>query len=207
MLTSAHYLRWRIIMFEIFKNDQFVLCYKNENNSSGFTHLLEVKDLSTDKTTGMWIDPTGTSTCSNFLDKVLKLQSLKGSLDQEAYDHEVACFIESLIANGGYSSLQISSLMKDALKHHKNPQHLLDTIQNVDLSYLRHEDMERFQSIDEMRNAVAGFIKTLTDFVCNLLSIPSDVSVVSLLTRFTIYQNPVPENDQEEITSAKSLSL
>ncbi|MCW8400824.1 hypothetical protein OQJ26_18740 [Legionella sp. PATHC038] len=194
-------------MFELFKNDQFVLYYENENNSSGLTHALEVKDLSTGKTTGMWIDPKGTSTCPNFLDKVLKLQSLKGSLDQEAYDHEVACFIESLIANGGYSSLQISSLMKDALKHHKNPQHLLDTIQNVDLSYLRHEDKERFQSIHEMRNAVAGFIKTLTDFVCNLLSIPSDVSVVSLLTRFTIYQNPVPENDQEEITTEKSLSL
>ncbi|KTC82656.1 hypothetical protein [Legionella cherrii] len=194
-------------MFEIFKNDQFVLYYKNENNSSGFTHLLQVKDLSTGKTTGMWIDPTGTSTCSNFLDKVLKLQSLKGSLDQEAYDHEVACFIERLIANGGYSSLQISSLMKDALKHHKNPQHVLDTIQNLDLSYLRHEDKERFQSIHEMRNEVAGFIKTLTDFVCKLLSIPSDVSVASLLTRFTIYQNPVPENDQEETTSEKSFSL
>ncbi|MCW8409613.1 hypothetical protein OQJ13_11590 [Legionella sp. PATHC035] len=196
-------------MFEIFKNEQFVLYYKNENKSSGFTHLLEVKDLSKGKTTGMWIDPTGTSTCSNFLDKVLKLQSLKGSLDQQAYDHEVACFIERLIANGGYSSLQISSLMKDALKHHKDPQHLLDTIKNVDLSYLRHEDKERFQSIDEMRTSVAGFIKTLTDFVCELLSIPSDVSVASLLTRFTIYQNPVSdsENDQEELTSGKSLSL
>ncbi|WP_454783735.1 hypothetical protein [Legionella sp. WA2024007413] len=178
-------------MFELYKNNHYVMYYENQNNSSGPTHLLTVKCLATNKTTGMWVDPTGTSTDAKLLDKILRLEELKKTLNQDSYEHEVACFIEKLIENGGYTCLEISSLMKDALKHHKDPQHLFETIKNIDVSYIRNEDHHRFHNIQEMRNAVAGFIRTLTEFICTVLSIPSENSVTETLVKFNIYQNPV----------------
>ncbi|KTD01352.1 hypothetical protein OQJ19_15545 [Fluoribacter gormanii] len=188
-------------MFEIYKNNHFVMYYENLNKSFGFTHSLTVKNLLTNETTGMWVDPTHTSTDAKLLDKILRLQQLKETMTQDEYEHEVACFIERLIENGGYTCLEISSLMKDALKHHKDPQHLLETIKNVDVSYIRNQDIDRFHNIQEMKNAVAGFIKTLTEFICNLLSLPSDNSVTSILVKFNIYQNPIADEEIKEPTN------
>ncbi|WP_454780765.1 hypothetical protein [Legionella sp. WA2022007384] len=181
-------------MFEIYKNNQFVMYYENQNNSSGPTHLLNVKNLATNKITAMWVDPTYTSTDAKLLEKIIRLQALKETLTQDKYEHEVACFIEKLIENGGYTCLEISSLMNEALKHHKNPQQLFETINNIDVSYVRHEDLHMFHNVEEMRTAVAGFIKTLTEFICNLLSIPSEKTLTSTLLKFNIYQNPIEEN-------------
>lgn len=71
------------------------------------------------------------------LEKILKLEHLKTELEPDAYAHEVACFIETLIQNSGYSCLEISSLSKDILKHHKNTHELYHTLSNIDLSYIR----------------------------------------------------------------------
>ncbi|WP_131794651.1 hypothetical protein [Fluoribacter gormanii] len=188
-------------MFEIYKNNHFVMYYENLNKSFGFTHSLTVKNLLTNETTGMWVDPTHTSTDAKLLDKILRLQQLKETMTQDEYEHEVACFIERLIENGGYTCLEISSLMKDALKHHKDPQHLLETIKNVDVSYIRNQDIDRFHNIQEMKNAVAGFIKTLTEVICNLLTLPSDTSVTSILVKFNIYQNPIADEEIKEPTN------
>ncbi|PWY54067.1 hypothetical protein DGG96_18880 [Legionella qingyii] len=152
----------------------------------------------------MWVDPTHTSTDAKLLDKILRLQLLKQTLTQDAYEHEVACFIERLIENGGYTCLEISSLMKDALRHHKDPQHLFETIKNVDVSYIRNEDIDRFHNIQEMKNSVAEFIKTLTEFIGNLLSVPSDTLVTSILVKFNIYQNPIADDEPNGPINIKS---
>jgi hypothetical protein len=160
-------------MFSIYKYAKFELSYENQGNKSGFTHLLTVKDLSTGKSTGMWIDPTESSSANqtNSLLQIESLQKLKGSVDDTEYNHQVACFIESLIANGGYSCLEISSLMKDVLKHHKNPQKLYNTISNLDLSYIRNADIGRFFDIEEMQKAVADFVAVLKEAITGLLGI------------------------------------
>ena len=59
--------------FEIQRNEEFVLFYMDEKNSQGFTHLLQIQDLSTGKTEGMWIDPTGSKSDPRTLDKVRHL--------------------------------------------------------------------------------------------------------------------------------------
>lgn len=105
--------------------------YINKNNDTKLTHLLRVENLSTGKTTDMWVDPTNTSTDPKLLEKILRLQDLKDSSDEDTYRHEVACFIETLIKNAGFTCLEISSLMKDMLKH-QNPQQLFETINNLD---------------------------------------------------------------------------
>lgn len=158
-------------MVELYRNDKFVLYYINENHKSGFTHLLTFQDLSTDKRTGMWVDPTYTSTDPKLLEKILRLDRLKNELQSDEYVHEVACFIETLIQNGGYTCLEISSLAKDILKHHRNPHELHHTLSNIDLSYIRSEDQNRFHDIVEMKRAVAGFIATLREFIVGLLGI------------------------------------
>ncbi len=157
--------------FEIQRNEEFVLSYIDEKNSKGVTHLLRIQDLSTGKTEGMWIDPTGTQTDDRFLEKVQHLEQLKRNSNQIIYNQAVAVFIENLIANAGYSSLKISCLARSALKAHPNPVQLHETLCNIDLSYIRHEDTERFKNIEEMREAVAGFLATLKDFIVGLLGI------------------------------------
>ncbi|MBP6918690.1 MAG: hypothetical protein KBB94_07225 [Legionellaceae bacterium] len=157
--------------FEILRNDEFVLFYIDEKNSQGFTHLLKIQDLSTGKTEGMWIDPTGTKTDARFLEKVQHLEQLKRNSNEIIYNQAVAVFIEDLIANAGYSSLKISCLARSALKAHPNPVQLHETVCNIDLSYIRHEDKERFENIEEMRQAVASFVATLKAFIVGLLGI------------------------------------
>ncbi|KTD82176.1 hypothetical protein [Legionella waltersii] len=176
-------------MFEIYQDNEFVLYYTNENNSTGFTHLLRVKNFSTGKTTGIWVDPSHTSTDSKLLDKILRLKDIKNNSDEDTYRHEVACFIETLIKNTGYTCLEISSLAKSVLKHHKNPQQLLETINNIDLSYLRAKDKEHFQSVQEMKIAVAGFVKVLAEFICNLLGIASKATVSAAFLKLNFFQN------------------
>jgi len=143
----------------------------DEKNSQGFTHLLQIQDLSTGKTEGMWIDPTGSKSDPRTLDKVRHLEQLKTDNNEIIYNQAVAVFIEELIANGGYSSLKISCLVRSALKAHPNPVQLHETVCNIDLSYIRHEDKERFENIEEMRQAVAGFVATLKNFIVGLLGI------------------------------------
>lgn len=158
-------------MFELYRNDKFVLYYENQNHKSGFTHLLNFQNLSTGKRTGMWVDPTDTSTDPKLLEKILKLEHLKTELEPDAYAHEVACFIETLIQNAGYTCLEISNLAKDILKHHKNPHELYHTLSKIDLSYIRSEDQNRFHNLVEMQKAVAEFIETLRDYIVGLLGI------------------------------------
>ena len=145
--------------------------YKNENHQSGVTHLLTFQSLTTDKRVGMWVDPTNTSTDPKFLEKILRLERLKMELQPDAYAQEVADFIETLIQNGGYTCLEISSLAKDILKQHKNPHELHHTLSNIDLSYIRTEDKERFLDILEMKQAVTAFIETLREYIVGLLGI------------------------------------
>ena len=157
--------------FEIQRNEEFVLFYMDEKNSQGFTHLLQIQDLSTGKTEGMWIDPTGSKSDPRTLDKVRHLEQLKTDNNEIIYNQAVAVFIEELIANGGYSSLKISCLARSALKAHPNPVQLHETVCNIDLSYIRPEDKERFENIENMREEVAGFLATLKDFIVGLLGI------------------------------------
>ena len=157
--------------FEIQRNEEFVLFYMDEKNSQGFTHLLQIQDLSTGKTEGMWIDPTGSKSDPRTLDKVRHLEHLKTDNNEIIYNQAVAVFIEDLIANAGYSSLKISCLARSALKAHPNPVQLHETVCNIDLSYIRPEDKERFENIENMREEVAGFLATLKDFIVGLLGI------------------------------------
>ena len=158
-------------MFELYRNDKFVLYYENQNHISGFTHLLNFQNLSTGERTGMWVDPTNTITDPKLLEKILNLEYLKTELEPDAYAHEVACFIETLMQNASYTCLEITSLAKDILKHHKNPQELYHTLSNIDLSYIRNEDQNRFHNLVEMQKAVAAFVKTLRDYIVGLLGI------------------------------------
>ncbi len=54
---------------------------------------------------------------------------------------------------------------------YQRPVQLHETVCNIDLSYIRHEDKERFENIEEMRQAVAGFVATLKNFIVGLLGI------------------------------------
>ncbi len=45
-------------MFELYKNNEFLLYYENKNNTKTVTHRLAFKNLLTGKKTGMWLDPT-----------------------------------------------------------------------------------------------------------------------------------------------------
>lgn len=155
-------------MFELYRNDKFVLSYENKNHKSGFTHLLNFKNLLTGECTGMWVDPSDTSTDPKLLDKILRLEQLT-DMESDAYTHEVACFIETLIKNAGSTCLEISSLAKDILQHHKEPQKLYHTINNIDLSYIRNEDSSNFDNLIEMKKAVASFVETLMEYIAGLL--------------------------------------
>lgn len=181
--------------FEIYRNEEFVLFYTNEGHLKGVTHLLQVQNLSTGKTTGMWIDPTGIETNSRFLQKVQHLEQLKSVGNETSYNQAVAVFIEALIATAGYSSLEIASWTRTALKFHPDPTQLDNTVRNMDLSYIRHEDRDRFANIEEMRQAVAGFVETLKSFIVGLLGIlitaedaQASVSIVPSVRNFSIFQ-------------------
>ncbi|MDP1603188.1 MAG: hypothetical protein Q8M03_07980 [Legionella sp.] len=151
-------------MFEIYRTAEFVLYCENKDSDLNYTHVLRFQDLSTGMFKSLWIN--------DFRAEIQNLQQSKNILQPDEYNHEVACFIENRIKTGGLlSSLEIASSLKDILRHHKNPQALYDTLNNIPLSdpFLVNSKPRRNEKGKLVRTL--ELVKSLKEFICNSFTI------------------------------------